>query len=349
MRYRTFGGTGLRVSELCLGTVTFGEDWGYGASKEESRRIFDAYVRAGGNFIDTADSYTNGTSERFVGEFTALDRDRYVISTKYTITRRHDDPNASGNQRKNMLRAIEESLNRLRTDYVDIYWVHAWDPLTPIEEVMRSLHYLVQEGKVLYLGISNAPAWVVARANAIAEERGWTPFSGIQVQYGLIERTPERELIPMARMLGLAVTVWSPLGGGVLTGKYNRGTERVKGARLTVMPTARYYLNDYTMAIASKVAEVAREVDRSPSQVALQWLRQRGQEVIPILGNRSLQQLEENLGCLDAPLPEEQMRTLDEASAVDLGYPLEFLGRDMVRHFIFGDMVGQIDTTRRLP
>ncbi|HXR09254.1 MAG TPA: aldo/keto reductase, partial [Candidatus Acidoferrales bacterium] len=219
MNYKLLGKSGLRVSELCLGTMTFGEDWGWGANQDESKAIFDAFAAAGGNFIDTADGYTNGTSEKFVGEFVGSERERFVIATKFSFNSHPGDPNAGGNHRKHMVEALHGSLQRLGTDYVDLYWMHAWDELTPVEEVMRALDDLVRAGKVLYVGISDAPAWWIARANTLAEWRGWTPFIGLQIEYNLIARTPERELLPMAAALGLGVTAWSPLASGWLTGK----------------------------------------------------------------------------------------------------------------------------------
>ena len=219
MRYKLLGKSGLRVSELCLGTMTFGEDWGWGASHEESRKVYDAFREAGGNFIDTANVYTNGTSERLLGEFIQGHREQIVLATKYTNAAPGNDPNAAGNHRKSMVQALEASLKRLKTDYIDLYWLHIWDRITPVEEVMRAFDDLVRQGKILYAGVSDMPAWVVAKANTLAELRGWTPFVGLQIEYSLIERTPERELLPMAADLGLGVTAWSPLAGGVLTGK----------------------------------------------------------------------------------------------------------------------------------
>ena len=218
MRYKLLGKSGLRVSELVLGTMTFGEDWGWGASQEVSRQMFDAYANAGGNFIDTANRYTNGTSERFVGDFIAADREHFVVATKYTLMTRSGDPNAAGNQRKNMVQALEASLKRLRTDYVDLFWVHAWDFLTPVEEVMRGLDDLVRAGKVLYVGISDTPAWVVAQANTLADLRGWSRFVGLQLRYSLADRAAERDLLPMARALDIGVMAWSEVGAGRLTG-----------------------------------------------------------------------------------------------------------------------------------
>ena len=236
MRYKLLGRSGLRVSELCLGTMTFGEDWGWGASKEESRRIYDAFLAAGGNFIDTANLYTNGTSENFLGEFIGSDRGRIVLATKYTNAMPGTDPNAAGNHRKSMVQAVEASLKRLKTDYIDLYWLHIWDFLTPIDEVMRAFDDLLRAGKMLYAGISDAPAWVVSRANTMAELRGWTSFIGLQIEYSLIQRAPERELLPMARELEIGVTAWAPLASGVLTGKYtaaeHQQPKRLQDAKL---------------------------------------------------------------------------------------------------------------------
>ena len=208
MRYTLFGRSGLRVSELCLGTMTFGEDWGWGASKEESRRIFDRYVEAGGNFVDTSSNYTNGTAERFVGEFVASDRDHFVLATKYTLTDRPGDPNFGGNHRKNLLRSLEGSLARLDTDRVDVLWLHMWDGMTPVDEVVRALDDVVRSGKALYVGFSDTPAWVVSQANTMAELRGWSRFVGLQLPYSLADRSPERDLLPMAKAFEMAVMVW---------------------------------------------------------------------------------------------------------------------------------------------
>src|SRR5579859_4861254 len=224
MNYRLLGNSGLRVSEMSLGTMTFGEDWGWGASKEEARKVYDAFREAGGNFIDTANVYTNGTSESFLGEFMQGHRQSVVLATKYSNSLPGADPNAAGNQRKNMVQAVEASLKRLQTDYIDLYWVHIWDQMTPVEEVMRGLDDLVRQGKVLYTGISDAPAWWIAQANTLAHLRDWSPFIELQIEYSLIERTVERELIPMAKALNIGVTAWSPLAGGILSGKYQSGS-----------------------------------------------------------------------------------------------------------------------------
>jgi len=347
MKNRLFGRTGLRVSELWLGTMTFGEDWGWGASKPESRRIFDAYAKAGGNCIDTANHYTNGTSEKFVGEFTASERQRFVISTKYTLSGRPDDPNAGGNHRKSLVQSLEGSLKRLGTDYIDVYWVHAWDQLTPVEETMRALDDQVRLGKVLYVGFSDAPAWVVSQANTMAALRGWSPFAGIQVQYNLAERTPERELLPMAKALGLAVTAWSPLAGGVLTGKYNKSTQEPK--RLTPdSPLYAALVNERSTSIADEVLEIAHQAGRTPSQVALNWLRQRqvAGNVMPILGCRSEKHAQDNLGCLDFELSADDIARLDEASRIRLGFPGDFLASSFVRGLVYGNTFEKTEAPR---
>src|SRR2546425_1984285 len=232
MKYRLLGKSGKRVSEAALGTMTFGDEWGWGSPKEEAQKVYETYREAGGDFIDTANFYTNGTSERFVGEFTHGHRESVVLATKYSNAAPGNDPNAAGNHRKNMMQAVEASLKRLQTDYIDLYWVHIWDQITPVEEVMRGLDDLVRAGKVLYTGISDAPAWWIAQANTLAYLRGWSPFVGLQIEYSLIERTVERELIPMAKSLNIGVTAWSPLAGGVLTGKYH-GHGSPEQARMT--------------------------------------------------------------------------------------------------------------------
>jgi aryl-alcohol dehydrogenase-like predicted oxidoreductase len=336
MRYRLLGNTGLRVAEICLGTMTFGEDWGWGASRDESRAIFDAYVKLGGNFIDTANHHTNGTSERLVGEFVAADRARFVVATKYTLGQAAGDPNAAGSHRKSLVQSLEGSLKRLGTDYVDVYWVHAWDELTPLDECIRALDDQVCAGKVLYLGISDAPAWVVARANTMAEERGWTPFSAIQVQYSLVERTVERELAPMARALDLALFAWAPLAGGVLSGKYlpEARDPGLKG-RFVDSPMAGMFVNERTHAITREVMAVARELGRGPAQVAIGWLLRRPGLVIPIVGARRAQQLADGLAALALDLPRAALERLDKASRTELGFPHDFLAAPPVREMVY--------------
>ncbi|QDV34613.1 aldo/keto reductase [Tautonia plasticadhaerens] len=343
MRYRLLGNSGLRVSELCLGTMTFGEEWGSGSSKDESRAILDAFFEAGGNFIDTANMYTNGTSEAMLGEFLQGDRDRAVLATKYTNAMPGTDPNAGGNQRKNMMRSVEASLKRLRTDYIDLYWLHVWDQITPLEEVMRAFDDLVRQGKILHVGVSDMAAWAVARANTLAELRGWSPFVGLQIEYSLVERTVERELLPMAEALGLGVTAWSPLAGGVLTGKYARGQAEVDARYHNEMMKHFAPSGDRIEAIVSEVRAVAEEVGRSSAQVALAWLRHQPTPVIPIVGARRLEQFRDNLACLDLRLDEAHLGRLGAASRVELGFPHSFYDNEMVKAFVFGGMRDLID------
>ena len=291
MRYKILGKSGLRVSELCLGTMTFGEDWGTflrGASKEESKEIFDLFVEAGGNFIDTANNYQNGTSEKYVGDLIASEREKFVLATKYTLTTNPNDPNASGSHRKNLLQSVNASLKRLNTAYIDMLWVHAWDYMTPIEELMRSLDDLIRSGKVLYVGMSDAPAWVVAQANTMSELQGWSPFIGLQIMYSLMERSPERDLLPMARNLDIGVTAWSPLGGGVLSGKYSNEIQEQKRFDPN-NPMTSGFVNERNLSIAKEVQIIATEKNKTPSQVALSWLRHRSDRgvIIPIVGARS--------------------------------------------------------------
>ena len=212
MRYQLLGHSGLRVSELCLGAMTFGDDWGWGAAKDESRRIFDAFVEAGGNFIDTSNNYTNGTSEKFVGDFITADREHFVLATKYSLTERKADPNFGGNHRKNLRRSVEGSLARLGVDYIDLLLLHMWDGMTPVEEVMRSLDDLVRAGKVLYLGISDTPAWVVSQANMLADLRGWSRFVAYEGEYSLASRAPERDILPMAQSMDMTFLAWGTPG-----------------------------------------------------------------------------------------------------------------------------------------
>jgi aryl-alcohol dehydrogenase-like predicted oxidoreductase len=302
MRYRTLGPTGLRVSELALGAMRLpGED------PAECRAIFTAYAEAGGNFIDTADRY--GT-EPIVKDLLGAEREHFVVGTKFTLARHDTDLNAAGSHRKNLVTALDESLSRLGTDYVDIYWVHARDLFTPVEETMRALDDQVRAGKVLYVAVSDWPAWEVARANMMAELRGWTPFAALQVEYSLLERTVERELVPMALATGLTVTAWSPLAGGKL-------------ARPGDGP------------VFAAVGEVADRVGATRSQVALAWLRSR-QGVIPLLGARTHAQLTDALGVLDVQLSAEDLALLDEVSRVELGFPHDFVGSDPVRDVIHG-------------
>jgi len=341
MKYRLFGKSGLRVSEISLGTMTFGEDWGWGSSKEEARKIYDAYREAGGNFIDTANLYTNGTSETFLGEYMRDHRQSMVLATKYTNAPPGTDANAAGNHRKSMVQALEASLRRLKTDYIDLYWMHVWDQMTPVEEVMRAFDDLVSQGKVLYIGVSDAPAWWIAQANTFAELRGWTQFIGLQIEYSLIERTVERELIPMAKAFNLGLVAWSPLAGGLLSGKYHSGGE--KDARYTTeMGQAFRRSGERPDRIVAAVQKVSQQVGRSAAQVALAWLRYRDIPVIPIIGARRVAQLQDNLASLELTLTPPQLSALNEASAIEMGFPHEFFANEMVKTFAYGGLRDQI-------
>jgi aryl-alcohol dehydrogenase-like predicted oxidoreductase len=327
MRYKIFGRrTGLRVSELALGAGNFGTRWGHGAEREEAKKVFDRFVEAGGNFIDTADSYQFGESEELVGEFIARDRDYFVVASKYTLgTNDTDSVSRTGNSRKNMIRSVEGSLKRLKTDRIDLYWAHFADGMTPMEEIARGFDDLVRTGKILYAGLSNFPAWRVARADLMAELRGWSPIAGIQIEYSLAERTADRELLPMAEALGLGVALWSPLGGGFLTGKYRSSDEGRLNTRLGVLVHTQKTARETT--ILDTVLAVAKEIGASPTEVAIAWLLHKAARsttsLIPILGPRTRDQFDSTLGALDVRLSSEQTARLDEASAVALGTPHE--------------------------
>ena len=337
--YRLLGRSGLRVSPLSLGTMTFGADWGWGADEAESRRIFDLYVDRGGNFVDTANLYTNGTSETLVGRFAEGRRDRLVIATKYGLTTNPEDPNASGNSRKNLVQSVEASLRRLKTDRIDLMYLHAWDATTPVEEVLRALDDLIRAGKVVYAGLSDSPAWQAARMQAIADLRGWSPLVALQIEYSLVQRTVERDLTPMAAELGLGVIPWSPLGGGVLTGKYGRGDltvgEHEGGERKAVIALIGA-LTERSLDIGDVVGAVAEEAGASQAQVALAWLLTRPGVTSPIVGARTLAQFEDNLGALAVTLSADQIARLDAVSAIDPGFPHAFLATPGIRASLFG-------------
>lgn len=341
MRYKLLGKSGLRVSEVALGALTFGEETGWGAPKEESRKVFNAYVEAGGNFIDTAISYTDGTSEKWVGEFIAAKRSHFVVATKYTMSKGQEEPNHSGNHRKNMMHSLETSLKRLNTDFIDLYWVHAWDFMTPVEEVMRALDDAVRAGKILYVGISNAPAWVVSQANTLSELKSWSAFVGLQIQYSLMNRTPERELLPMARAFDIGVTAWGALGSGILTGKYN------KNASVSGRAAIEKRLNERGLGIAKELVALSEEIGHTPSQIALNWVRQQPGVMIPLIGARTLKQFQDNIGCLEFTLTEKHMQRLHEVSKIEMGYPHEFLAQENVIKYVYGGVFSRIDNHRR--
>ncbi len=337
MKYKLLGRSGLKVSELCLGTMGFGTENGWGADHDASFAIMDAYANAGGNFLDTANIYKVGTSEKIIGDYISNhDRDYFVVATKYTLKDNTTNPNASGNNRKNMMRSVEASLKRLNTDYIDLFYLHIWDDITPINEVLRGMDDLVKQGKINYIAISDTPAWVVSQGNTLAELMGWSRFVALQVEYSLIARTPERELIPMAKYFGMTVTPWAPLGGGVLTGKYIRGEQgRIK-------PESKR-LNDRAVAITKTVVEIANELGVSPGNVALKWTMQQGFSSIPIVGATKLSQLEDNLKTVDVTLSDEQLKRLDAASAIELGFPGEFFAEEGVKTNTFGGFYDRVE------
>ena len=322
MRYHTFGATGLRVSSAFLGSMTFGDRDGKGADLQESRRILDTYADAGGNVIDTAVNYRGGQSETILGELLHERRDSFVLATKYTASREHADPNAAGNHRKNLRLSLDLSLRRLRTDHIDLYWVHMWDRWTPIEETMRALDDEVRAGRLLYVGISDTPAWVLARANTLAEWKGWSPFVGLQIPYNLTQRDVERELLPAADHLGVSIAAWSPLAGGLLTGKYTRTDGQSPTGSTRHAPSG---LSDSDLGVARLVDDVAAQLGLTPSQVAIAWTTARRARIHPILGARTSAQLHDNLAAVDLTLPEDALDRLDAATAPRLGFPTDFI------------------------
>jgi aryl-alcohol dehydrogenase-like predicted oxidoreductase len=347
MRYKLLGPSGLRVSELCLGTMSFGDAWGFGADEKQSHRILGEFAEAGGNFIDIANKYHEGQSEEIVGSYLGPGRDRWVVATKYTLAMRSGDPNAAGNSRKNLRASVEASLRRLRTDYLDVLWVHAWDYTCPVEEVMRGLDDLVSAGKVNYVALSDAPAWVASAANTLATLRGWSPLVALQAEYSLLERTADRELLPMAEAFGLSVCAWAPMGAGILTGKYTRGPSPTPAdSRRAAANQAR--LTERNLRIARAVDAVADELGATSAQVAVAWLRQRDRRVIPILGARKLEQFQDVLGSLEVGLAAEHVARLDEVSRIELGFPYELL-RGPQGQMVYGDLEPQIDLPSTAP
>lgn len=333
--YVTLGNSGLRVSPLCLGAMTFGEDWGWGSSVKDSEAIMDAFIAQGGNFIDTANAYTKGHSEKIIGDHVgrhANKRDRLVVATKFFANLYPGDPNGGGASRKAIVAACEQSLRRLQTSYIDLYWMHCWEALTPIEETMRALDDLVESGKVRYIGFSDTPAWKCAEAQTLARFRGFAPLAALQIEYSLLERTVEGELLPMARELGMGVTPWSPLKGGVLTGKYTRAKhgqhEAGRGAWVTGS------LGDAAYDVIEAAAQIAKELDTSVSRVAIAWVQGRPGVASTIIGARTMRQLEDNLGALDVKLSPAHLEKLESLTKPKLNFPAEFLGGAPV--FSFG-------------
>ncbi len=336
MKYKLLGPSGLKVSELCLGTMGFGTEWNWGVDQTASFKILDTFANAGGNFLDTANRYTEGSSERIIGEYIKNNRDHFVLATKYSLHDNLTNLNASGNNRKNLFRSVNESLKRLQTDYIDVLYLHIWDFLTPIDEVMRGFQDLVSQGKVNYVAISDTPAWIISSAQTMAQCLGWNKLVALQVEYSLIQRTPERELIPMAQHYGMSVTPWAPLAGGALTGKYLKGD---KGR----IPEQSKRLNERSVGITKVVMDVAQELGVEPSQVALKWTMQKPFTSIPIVGATKVSQLEENLKAITLQLSPEHIAKLNEASKIEMGFPHEFFEEAGVRQVTYGGFYDKIE------
>jgi aryl-alcohol dehydrogenase-like predicted oxidoreductase len=337
MNYKLLGRSGLKVSELCLGAMGFGTEGGWGADQDTSFAIMDAFANAGGNFIDTANVYKLGTSEKIIGEYLSNhDRDYFALATKYTLKDNTTNPNASGNSRKNMMRSVEESLKRLKTDFIDVLYLHIWDNITPIDEVLRGLDDLIKQGKVTYAAISDTPAWVVSKGNTLAELMGWSQFIALQVEYSLLARTAERELIPMAKHYGMTVTPWAPLAGGALTGKYLRGEQ----GRVKAESNRR---SNRAQTITEAVVDIAAELGVSESHVALQWMMDRDFSCIPIVGATKIDQLNDNLKAIDTKLTPEHFKKLNEVSAIELGFPGDFFNEDAVKMNSFGGFYDKVE------
>jgi aryl-alcohol dehydrogenase-like predicted oxidoreductase len=341
MRYKLFGKhTGLRVSELVLGTGNFGTRWGHGAEPDEARRIFEAYANAGGNFIDTADGYQFGQSEEILSGLLAGRRDDFVLATKFTMGA-HPNANilVTGNSRKAMISSVEASLKRLKTDRIDLFWAHLADGVTPMEEIVRGFDDLVRAGKVLYVGLSDFPAWRVARAATIAELRGVTPIAGLQVEYSLVERTTEQELLPAGQALGLGMVAWSPLGGGMLTGKYRKGEKgRAEGFGGKVFQAEN---SPQRTAILDTLIAISQDIGATPGEIAIAWVASKG--ALPIIGPRTLAQLESNLASMDVTLSPEQLARLDDVSAIQPVFPYTVLNDPATRQRFTGGKLEQFD------
>ncbi len=341
--YRLLGRSGVRVSPLCLGTMTFGVEPGaWGCTDQEAARLVDFYIEQGGNFIDTANFYGQlGQSEVLLGEAIKSGRDRLVISTKYSLTTSPGDPNASGNHRKNMVRSVEDSLKRMKTDYVDLYYLHMWDFHTPVDEILRAFDDLVRAGKILYIGLSDLPAWQASRMQAIAELRGWSQFCALQISYSLTERTVEREMIPMAAEMGMGVCPWSPLGGGVLAGKYSKADlvppdMKNLGSRKAINAvTGR--LSERNLSIAEVVGQIAQELGKTSAQVAIAWTLVNPAVTAPVIGMRTVAQLKDNLGALDVALSADHIARLNAVSDVPRVFPMDIL-KSPAEGMMFGNV-----------
>lgn len=356
MDYYTLGNTGLKVSRLALGTMTFGDDWGWGADAANARQIFDTYLEAGGNFIDTADMYTNGNSERMLGQFVkeSGSRDRVVISTKFSYNAEPGNPNAGGNGRKNILRAVEGSLKRLGTDYIDVYMLHTWDQVTPAAEVVSTLDSLVRSGKVRYVALSDAPAWYVAQAQTLCQERRLEPISTVQLEYSLAERNIEFEYTALAEALGTSIMVWSPLASGLLSGKYKPSENGTEGSgRLSMLADsgnpAFDKFTEKNWAIVAELEQVAQELNRSMAQVALNWVVNRPGVASVIIGATKLHQLKDNLGALEFDIPAELQQRLNQVSQPETRFPYTFFDDSLQGMINGGATVGDKPSSYHQP
>ncbi len=328
-----FGNTGLKVSKMCLGTMTFGETWGFGSDEKEAGKILDYYLDNGGNFIDTADKYTDGDSERILGKFLKERRRRCILSTKYSLLTDEHDANSFGNHRKNLVLSVEDSLKRLKTDYIDLLWIHTWYFENQVEDVVRAIDDLVRLGKVLYWGISDSPAWLCSEAHTISKYRGWTPLSAIQIEYSLIQRTSERELYPFAEHNNIGVTGWAPLSGGLLTGKHFKEGHDVDSKRIDRALNLKTERNE---RILESLITLAKEMGITPAQLALAWLHAYKPNHVSIIGARKIGQLKDNLSALQINIPKEIIEKLDAVSQIELGFPHDMVNGERMQKVMYG-------------
>ncbi|GAB1441636.1 aldo/keto reductase [Ignavibacteriales bacterium] len=342
MRYKLLGRSGLKVSELCLGTMSFGTEWGSGGDKVESKKVFDRFAEAGGNFLDTANRYTEGTSEKFLGEFMGKERDKFVVATKYSLFTKRGDLNDAGNSRKNMFRSVEGSLQRLNTDYIDVLYVHMWDFTTPMDEVLRGLDDLIRMGKVTYIAVSDSPAWVVSASQVMAELKGWSQFVAFQAEYNLIKREAERDILPMCEQFDITCTSWAPIAGGALSGKYLKDVD----AEGRIKPES-VRRNERSNQIVGKVIEIANELGVSATQVAMNWHRQNRFRIIPVIGARKESQIIDSLGCLDFEIPADKLLILDELTRVEPGFPHDMLNSAQAHDLLYGGLMDRFDNHRK--
>ena len=346
MRYSVLGRSGLRVAKISLGTMTFGPGADWSRSEDESRAVFDAYAEAGGNFVDTANMYTGGESERIVGRLISADRERWVVASKFAnAVPGAGDPNAAGMHRKSLTQSLDASLKRLGVDYIDLYYVHWWDFTTPVDDVHRALDDAVRAGKILHIGLSDVPAWVVSRAQTLADVRGFAPIAAMQLEYSLVQRSIEREHLPLAKAHDIGITAWSPLAGGILTGKYTQRGEATGAKRLDSMQLQPF--DDRNRRIAESLDAVAKRIGAKQSQVALAWMITK--DVVPIVGATTPEQILDNLAAVDLALEPAVIAELDKASAIDLGHPYQMVGWEMQMALGYAGMFEKIDMPRFYP